>query len=269
MGVFSLIGAIFRALGSSLVSIISFILSIEFFFGEKVGPVMRFFRIIGFFAFLSLIIQSIVIANDKMPDLETGEPKYVVLHILKFLSMVLGQFSILFFSIDNAIYSTSKSFAMLPNPTLWNAFTTFIIVISRSFFYLWWYRVAVWSIKTFGLFGFDKSVIDIKVYGYAFLLLTGFVILTNIIGMVAWGQITFTGFEGNIAQKTQQFFTKNFPSTWDFIVLFVPYKGIFHYLIFSVSKSILLLTGGWSQTFGNKITDEAISNISNISAQMI
>lgn len=269
MGFWAVFGSFFKGIGGLVTSSISFILSIEFFFGEKVGPVMRLFRIIGFFAFLSLIVQAFIIADDKMPDLETKDPKAVAIHGLKFFGLVLGQFSILFFSIDNAIYSASKSFVAMQSPTLWDAFRTFITVMSRAFFYMWWYRVMVWAIENFGMFKVDKSTIDVKVFGYAFIMLTIFVIITNIIGMIAWKQITFTGFEGNIAQKTQQFFAKNFPSTWDFIVIFVPYKGIFHYLIFSFGRTILLLTGGWASTFGKKVTEEIITNTTNMTAQVV
>lgn len=263
MSFFTILAAIFKGIGSSFVSVISWIVSIEFFFGKNIPSFMRIFRIIGFLAFLTVFIQAGVIGYQNTEKPQVRDSRELLIYIGRLFIAVLGEFANIIIAVDNSIFTASVNFVNIDNPSLWDALKTFFVVITRSFFYIWWYRIIVWIIKNAGFFGFNQSTGDIQVSTPAFLILTIFIMITNIAGMIYTGQLDFSIPQNlNIAQQIKHFFDINFKSAFDFILVFVPYKGIFHYLIFGLGKTILLSSSGFAQTFRPDVNNDLIINIS-------
>lgn len=264
MGVLGIFGAIFKGIGSSLVSIVSFVTSIEFFFGKHISPLLKIFRILGFIAFLSIFIQAVnqgVMKTEK-PNFDIPGSK---LQYTGSLSLtVLGEFATIFISVDNSIFTASKEFSAITNPVLWDVVKTFFKIVTRSFFYLWWFRIIDWFLRQTGLFGYNQSTGQIQAGSTVFIILTIFIIITNIAGMIYWQQLTFKTEGSNLGEKIKFFFDTNFNSAFDFFLVFIPYKGIIHYFIFNFGKSILLITGAYSQFYQPNLSEQFIENISNI-----
>ncbi len=214
---------------------------IEFIFKQKL------FHMISFVAFATTIIQAVMMSINQTPP----DPVQSIYIGKVVLNSFLNLGKIVLF-VDNQIYILSRQFSNLANPLLWDAFLMFMEVMRNIVFYVWWYKVFSWIFKeaggTIGA-GTDQSTGKVDLFKKIIGLYIIFFTLMNFLGLFATGVIHWDiPATGSFLSKIKFFFDTNFISAFDFVFKMIPFKGLIHFIVFSLGKMIKIVVGVAPQT---------------------
>src|SRR3990167_1153199 len=205
MGIKESAGGLFSSVGMWTVSIFQWV------FTQK--P----FKLFGMIAFILTIWQGIAMAIiETQPQVELQVYiGHLILNSVKNIALII-------LSVDNDIYLLSKQYMNIALPTLWQtikAGKTLGTDINQST----------------GKFDLFRTVIG------KYLL---FFVVMNFVGMIGTGVITFQiPQEMNLINKTIYFFNTNFATGFDFVFKLFPFKGLTHFMIFSLGKMVSVIIG--------------------------
>jgi len=242
------IGLFFKELFSKFG--LGFVVIIKFFFKQKL------FHIVSFVAFLTTIIQAVSLAIASTPP-DPIQSIYVGKIIL---NSFLNVGKIVLF-VDNQIYILSRQFSNLVSPLLWDVFLMLLEVARNIVFYVWWYKVFAWIFQeaggTIGA-GTDQSTGKVDIFRKVIGIYLIFFILMNFLGLFATGVLSLeVPVTGNLLSKIKFFFDNNFTSAFDFVFKMIPFKGLLHFILFSMGKMI-------SVGLGTYPVPELIENVTEI-----
>ncbi len=228
------IGLFFKKLFSGFGGII--VIAVEFIFKQKL------FHLVSFIAFLTTIIQAVSLAIANTPP----DPVQSIYIGKIILNSFLNVGKIVLF-VDNQIYILSRQFSNLTSPILWDVFMMFLEVARNIVFYIWWYKVFVWIFREAGSTigaGTDQSTGKIDIFKKVIGIYLIFFTIMNFLGLFATGVLSVeVPLSGNLLSKIKFFFDNNFTSAFDFVFKMIPFKGLLHFILFSMGKMIKVCLG--------------------------
>lgn len=259
--------AIPKGLGKFIVTGISRFFSWDFLFGIGLTWGTKLFRFYGMVAFLSTLFIALNVGINTPGTIH----EKIIAILIELVKTIVG--------VDQYIYELSIKFNQIAQPTLYQGIWTFLLILKKSFFYIWWHRVFSWIIRNMSwVFPFnlilslfipkeeleriDESTVGSKISWWAFKMLYFFIIVANIISMtlitkeiqVTWlpirplvGKAKFDVLLSNIFNLLNELIAKNW---WHWIIAF---KGLLHYIF----------TGALFKTFGLLTGTKIYQNISN------
>lgn len=175
-------------MGKFFTSLITKPMAIEFFFGSSIPFLTKLFRFYGMVAFITLFITAGITA------FQTGGTflAMILTFILELVKTIIGM--------DQQIYDMAISFYFNPaNHTAFHSIITSIIIFSKSFFYIWWFRTIRNLVKNHSwvfpmnlitqLFGLKKeeqnaSLLDSRVNWISFKMMYVLMMIVNIFYLI-------------------------------------------------------------------------------------
>lgn len=244
-----------------------FILGASLTFGQKL------FRFYGLVAFITMFVTAGITAFHI-----GGTPLDILLSfILELVKTIIAT--------DQQIYDIAVSFYFNPaNHTVWQGIITSWIIISKSFFYLWWFRIIRNLVKKHSwvfpiniitqAFGLKKeeqnaSLQDSRVNWISFKIMYVFMVFINIFYLIFISKtITFdfvpvtTGFfpvAAEILKNTYIFINSLFSQFWVWILAF---KGLLTGFVLVIMKTAFMIA---KVVFPleDYVTNDTIGNITN------
>ena len=230
MGIKESAGGLFRSVGMWTVSIFQWV------FTQK--P----FKLFGMIAFILTIWQGIARAIiETQPQVELQVYiGHLILNSVKNIALII-------LSVDNDIYLLSKQYMNIALPTLWQTIKAGLFIIKDIYFYLWWYKIFeslfINAGKTLGT-DINQSTGKFDLFRTVIGKYLLFFVVMNFVGMIGTGVITFQiPQEMNLINKTIYFFNTNFATGFDFVFKLFPFKGLTHFMIFSLGKMVSVIIG--------------------------
>jgi len=245
------LSSIFIKLGKGFSWLLAKVFSWEFLFGAGLTLGTKVFRFYGMFAFamtLFLAIQTGFAMGTNLLEI-LG---YTILEIIK---TIIG--------VDQYIYNLSVTFNNIASPTLYQAITTTLLILQKSFFYIWWFRTIKYFTRQYGLFKTDAStppsILDWKVFKalYIGIILANISYIVFIDKSIIFNYNSLQGVKGLELISTMFgngfiFFDNLIAKNW--FHWFIAFKGIGHYLFLGgLYKTIVLLSGSQIAT---KVTEQ-------------
>lgn len=196
------------------------------------------FTLLGILAFSITFAEGIFKAVEITQSYPT-QTQYI-LHII--LNSLL-QTGLIMVSADNKVYLLSREFNAIAIPTLFEILKYLFLIIKNLFFYVMWFKVFAFIFKNAGKTlgtGTDMGVGIIDLTRIVLPYYLGFFMVMNVFGMYGMGILKMPENTGIWYQNIKAFLDLNFESAFDFIWKLFPFKGLFHFIIFSIGKMMKL-----------------------------